>query len=801
MWTRMGVTLLCCAFAALGLQAQTPPGGVPVPTTADFGDPQDGFGTEIAAEGNWAVVTGSNGEAYYVYERVGNVWLRRQRIVPPTLGQTGPASTELRGNRLVLARAFGIPGNDSGRVYIYERASASAPFLYVSTLAPVDAQSGDRFGYGMALSDDRLFIAAPGRDEAAVQDQGVVYIYLNTGGVWNQEARLTLPDATAGGAERFGFGLDFDGQDLLIGARQHRPTPSTQGAVYIYRQVTGTWFNVQKLVQTGSTLATQFGYDVSAEAGRAVIVAPRTAERAVFIASRDGGGIWSLAALPDPVQGSGFFGFSYMYPDIEGTTIAVSALTDGPPMMTAIYHFDGSNWLRTAQINSTDSDAFANASVRLSGGFLLVGAPGDDASVKAVDQGSVSSYSLAAGIATPRQRIWHGAGIVPDYLGEDLALDGDWALLLAPGADLAGAGGLDLGAAYFMHRSGGEWFFAQTVGGDTALGTPAKVALLGDRAFISYPANQTLGLPNPVIQVLQRMIDDTWSPLCQLSFTGAGTTTNLGTALAVSSAGVISDIEIDAALRQMVAFPLPGASCASGTLLPDPVGDSPRYSSDLTISGTLAAIGWAAQISGNFVNGVDVFEFSSGSWGRIETFSGTTIIGLVSESYSGPSLDGARISLVHAMPVSTIDRRQDIDVYERIAGDFVLQRTFTPSIPTGGFTGATLAGPSIFIQDPSIGVNAGIGVYTLASGALTQQIGPAGLGVEDETPSQLRISGMQAVLTYAREDRDDINNAGMVYSLDYIAMRGGVSSWIIEPMDAAPKPDRMFSDFFEDQAF
>jgi hypothetical protein len=800
MWTRLSGALFCCVVAVMGLQAQTPPGGVPVPTTADFGDPMDGFGQEMDADGAWAVITGTNGEAYYVYERVGNVWLRRQRIVPPTLGQTGPVSIELEGDRLVFARAFGVPGNDSGRVYIYERASAAAPFVYVSTLAPADTQAGDRFGYGMALSANRLFVGAPGRDEGAVQDQGVVYVFLNSAGVWNQEARLTLPDATAGGAERFGFGLDFDGQDLLIGARQHRPTPGTQGAVYIYRQITGMWTQVQKLEHPGSTAATQFGYDVSAEAGRAVIVAPRTAQRAVFVATRDGGGVWSVAALPDPMAGTGLSGGSYAYPDIEGTTIAFSAFSSGP-MMTVTYHFDGSNWLRAALINSTDAEPNAQASVRLAAGFLLVGAPGDDASAKAVEQGSVSSYSLAAGVPTPRQRLWHGAGILPDYLGDDLALDGNWALLLAPGADLAGAGGLDLGTAYFMHRDGGEWFFAQAFGGDPAMGTPSRVALLGGRAFISYPANQTLGLPNPVIQVMQLMIDDSWTPLCQLSFSGASTTTSLGTVLAVSAAGVISDIQLEGASRQMVAFPMPAITCSSGTLLPDPVGDFPQYDPILAMSGNLAALGWSADIGGTFRSGIDVFEFAGGSWSRIDTFVGSSSIGLVSEFYFGPSLDGERISLVHAVPVSTIDLRYDIDVYERIASDFVLQRTFTPSTVTGGFDGARLAGNSIFIQDASIGVNSGIGIYNLASGALSQQIVPAGLSVQDETPTQLRVSGTQAVLTYARQDRDGINNAGMVYSLEYVAMRGGVSSWIIEPMDAAPKPDRMFSDFFEDQAF
>ena len=74
----LGLTLL-----SSHLHAQTPPGGLPIPSYADFGDPSDRFGNAISADGSWMVATGSFGEAFYVYERVGSAWTRRQRIVPP----------------------------------------------------------------------------------------------------------------------------------------------------------------------------------------------------------------------------------------------------------------------------------------------------------------------------------------------------------------------------------------------------------------------------------------------------------------------------------------------------------------------------------------------------------------------------------------------------------------------------------------------------------------------------------------------------------------------------------------------
>lgn len=158
------LVLGCLSHPAL---AQTPLGGLPIPVSADFGDPFDNIGDALTVDGNWAVITGSHAEAFYGYQRLpSGGWTRRQRIVPPTLAQTFIRTPHLRGNRLLISSPFDdtqLP--NSGTVYLYERSGGGAPFALTATLRPADAQAADRFGYGLAQDDDRLFIGASSRDE------------------------------------------------------------------------------------------------------------------------------------------------------------------------------------------------------------------------------------------------------------------------------------------------------------------------------------------------------------------------------------------------------------------------------------------------------------------------------------------------------------------------------------------------------------------------------------------------------------------------------------------------------------
>lgn len=791
------------AFLPVFATAQVPPGGVPIPTASDFGDPNDQFGSEIGAEGNWMVTTGFNLESFYVYERVGTLWLRRQRIVTPILGQTGPLTISLRNNRLLLAQGFGNPADPTGRVYVYERTAPGADFALTATIRPTDSQLGDRFGYGLAQSNDRIFVGASGRDEGANLDQGAAYVFRLDSGNWVQEAKLVMADPTV--SDRFAFSLDFDGQDLLIGARQNRPSavsPNQRGAVYVYRFQGGTWTAVQKLVPpTGINTGTQMGYALQAENGRAVITAPSSANRAVHLATRDGGGVWSYINLPDPTTGSGLTAGFFNFPDLDGDTVAVGVTSFRPggvsgPGMATTYFNNGGTWSIASQIQRPDGDGAAAAAVRLSNGYLLVGAPLDDASAKAINQGSILSYSLNNGVITPRQRLWHGVGNVPDYLGEETAISGDWALVTAEGADTAVVNGIDLGEAYFLKRTGSVWNFAQSAGTTAETNTPQGVQLFNDLAFIAYTQNETAGLANPIVRVLKRNPSDVWQAHCDLAPPAGASFDNT---IVVSASGVLVTVRTGAGQQRIAAYTLPVASCGPGTFLADPPGTNPN-SYDVVLRGTVAVVSATASNRSQ----ATVYEFDGNSWLPGQSFIGTAAIGLALEGYSAGDTDGGnRLALVHSVPVSTIDSRFDIGLYTRpnAASPFTLARTITPPVSTVGYRFARMTGTTVYAADLTQGENQSLALFNFDTGALQQTLGAAGLTLEDGELEAVAFDGAHGILGYPNLNRLGVNHAGLVFSLSFGVTRGGTPSWQVAPIDNVPAPDRMYFDGLEPQSF
>lgn len=807
---RFALVLLAAGFGLAGFpaHAQVPPGGVPIPSPADFGDPGDRFGSELDVDGDWMVATGLSREAFFVYERVGNIWTRRQRIVPPTLGQAGPASIDLRGNRLLISRAFGEGFAGEGRVFVYQRAAPGTDFARVATVAPDVGQGGDRFGYGLAQSADRMFVGASGRDETTA-DQGAVYVFRLDAGAWVQEQKIVMPDPTI--ADRFGFGLDFDGQDLLIGARQHRPTggaASRRGAVYVYRLQGGVWTQAQKLAQPiGVNQGTQFGYDVAAANGRAAITAPFGGVASVYIAERDAGGVWSYSVLPAPLAGTGRFpsaiGIVDLAGDLVGATVqsALDAgLTQVGPQWGVVWRRSAGTWTVTAQLQRPDGNTNeSGGGVRFGNDWLLVGAPRDNASASNDLQGSILAYSLVDGVATPRQRLWHGNGSLPDYLGFSVAIDGDHAAATAPGADTL-SGATNTGALHFLRRdAGGAWSFVQTIPGTADSGLPLRVGVAGDLAYVTYPDAQVAGLPAPVVRVFRRDGAGAWASLCDLQLPPG--VSGLNDRLVASAVGAIATVDGG----RVAWWPAPlGASCAAGSLMPPPSSGGSYFGANLT--GTVASLEWVGVANGATRSGVDVFDFAGGAWTFAQAFTGSAINGLAVEAREIGKSDGFnRVLMIRRVPVSTIDRRADAEVWTRPApgSAFTLTRTITAPTAINGFEGGWFVGSLLALADPSIGSNSGVAFYELAGGTRLQALAPPGLTVEDEAISSAEFTGERGILGVQNQNRAGINHAGMVYLVEPLPTRGVLPTFgTVQPLALPPAGgDALFFDGVETPAY
>ncbi len=460
------------------------------------------------------------------------------------------------------------------------------------------------------------------------------------------------------------------------------------------------------------------------------------------------------------------------------------------------------NWAVTAQLQRPDGagDLFLQtfASVRLSNGWLLAGAPRDDASASNVDQGSILSYSLVDGVATPRQRLWHGSGNRPDNLGAGVAIDGDHAVTIAPGADAPG-GVLDRGALHFLRRDGAAgWSFVQSVAGDANSGAPAQVALSGDLAYVAYPDAQASGLPAAVVRVFRRDGSGTWASLCDLQ-PPVGTNRPVE-ALRAAAIGAMAVMD-----GNRVAFwtaPV-GASCPTGGLFPNtPNGNY----FGVNLEGTVAALEWDGPVSGTSRRGVDVYDYAGGNWSLSQTLLASNVNGLAAEGYEAGQPDGLnRLLVLHRVPVSTIDSRFDMEIWTRPApgSPYTLTRTFTPSTSTGGFGGGFFVGDVVMLGDPNIGANGGLAVYDPATGARLQSLVPPGLTVEDEAVDAGDFSGTRGIVGVSRQNRLGVNHAGLVYLIEATANRGGLPTYgTFVPLMLPPAGgDALFFDGLEVQAY
>ena len=85
--------------------------------------------------------------------------------------------------------------------------------------------AADGLGGSVALDGDTAAVGAPSDDVGAHPDQGSVYVFTRSGGIWSQQAKLT---AAAGAAyEYFAGEVAVDGDTVM--ANVPRPAPGIEG--------------------------------------------------------------------------------------------------------------------------------------------------------------------------------------------------------------------------------------------------------------------------------------------------------------------------------------------------------------------------------------------------------------------------------------------------------------------------------------------------------------------------------------------------------------------------------------------
>jgi hypothetical protein len=246
------------------------------------------------------------------------------------------SSLALSGDVLVVGARQDTtnPMGSHGSAYVcYRNQGTSDNWGIVKKLLASDRAGNDYFGTSVAISGDTVIVGSPGHTYTS---RGAVYVFdRNQGGAdnWGQSKEILASDGEDG--DRFGQSVAIDGDTIVAGADLEN---SWAGSAYVfYRDLggAGSWGEVRKLLNSDATAGVCLGASVAIQGEVTVVGAPTASGQ----------------------------------PDWGGGSIVTFSREQGGV----------DNWGETRRIAVAGVDQNANfgGAMALSGGVLLVGAPGE----------------------------------------------------------------------------------------------------------------------------------------------------------------------------------------------------------------------------------------------------------------------------------------------------------------------------------------------------------------------------------------------------------------------------------------
>jgi len=290
-------------------------------------------------------------------------------------------------------------------------------------------------GEGVSLSGDFAVVGAPREDFNNFSEAGRAYIYEKDGNCnWILHQVINPPFPGAG--DHFGFSVSVD-QDILVIASlnddedaNETNTVNNAGAVFIYRNISGTWTFVQKIVAADREVDAFFGHSVDVSFGRIIV------------------GAWGDNQGP-------------------ATTYEVNAGA------AYIFDFNGTDWVETQRLSALDrssQDAFGE-SVSIFGNFAIVGASREDEDANGnntlPESGSAYMFELNNNTWNQVQKLTSSDRGGNERFGNQVAISGFHAIVSCQ-SDQEDAGGANplsaAGSAFIFNRNNvGVWVLEQKV--------------------------------------------------------------------------------------------------------------------------------------------------------------------------------------------------------------------------------------------------------------------------------------------------------------------------------------------------
>lgn len=359
--------------------------------TASGGAVGGSFGRSVAVSGDTAIVgaapddsvAGESGSAY-VYVRVGTLWTQQVKLTASDAasGDDFGVAVAVSGDTAVVG-AYEADHDgmvDAGSAYVFIRTGTT--WTQQAKLTASDGASGDRFGVAVAIDGDTATIGALFNDHDGFTDAGSAYVFVRSGTNWTQQAQLTASDPSS--AEiYFGDAVAVSGDTVIVGAK----SDPYIGSAYVFIRTGTIWSQQAKLTAPDVLSGDIFGISVAAS-GDTVVVGSNQIYNfgtgAAYVFARTGT-TWAQQAKLTASDGKNGDQFGDSVSLSGGIAVVGADAADLPGQVDAgsayVFVRTGEDWVQEAKLTASDSAAGdrCGLSAAIESDTVVLGAPYDDA--------------------------------------------------------------------------------------------------------------------------------------------------------------------------------------------------------------------------------------------------------------------------------------------------------------------------------------------------------------------------------------------------------------------------------------
>ena len=347
-----------------------------------------------------------------------------------------------------------VNGNvNSGSVYVYSH-NNDLNNTFHQKIIPSDYSNDQFFGKKIAYDNGWLAVSAIYDAEHGYKS-GAVYLFYFNGSIWEEHSKITAYDAAP--YDRFGYSVDIQNNQLVVGSIFDDDRGDNSGAVYFYEFSNNNWSIINKISPEFLNSSDLFGYSVALGAGYLAISAPQS-----DLVVSDGGFVNLYHINSNEFIDSGFitpedlnlynnFGNQIC---IDNDFMFITSIYDDGLSINAgsvyVYENIENQWIYHSQLFA--SDGFLNdnlgVSVSCNEGWVSVGSFDDD---NGIDSGSLYLYKLINNNFIEQAKIISSDGNQYDEFSASNSINNN---LLIVGSRLDDDNGNDSGSAYLYKFKG-----------------------------------------------------------------------------------------------------------------------------------------------------------------------------------------------------------------------------------------------------------------------------------------------------------------------------------------------------------